>query len=155
MFLFNCLTPNTLVWDQKTKKKQRLTWHTFCKVSVFPQIPHWAIKHQSIIIQWLSILVRSLLTPIPYMSECISPMCPCSLIPLSFLCLIVIQCLPFEEPRQLVCYWFYLQGFYILLCANQGNCFQVHAWINASLESAPATACGSIPPIYVLITMIY
>lgn len=44
MFLFNCLTPNTLVWDQKTKKKQRLTWHTFCKVSVFPQIPHCAIK---------------------------------------------------------------------------------------------------------------
>lgn len=73
----------------------------------------------------------------------------------SIICLIVSLCLLFEEPRQLVCYWFYLQGFYILLCANQSNCFQVHAWINASLEPVLVTACSSIPPIYVLITMIY
>lgn len=46
-------------------------------------------------------------------------------------CLIVFHCLVFEESMQLVHYWFYLQGFYILLCAMQRSCFQVHAWINA------------------------
>lgn len=73
----------------------------------------------------------------------------------SISCLIVIHCPLFEEPRHLVRYWFYLQGLYILLCAKQSSCFQVHAWINVSPEPALATACGSIPPIYVLITMIY
>lgn len=50
---------------------------------------------------------------------------------------IVIHDLLFEEHRHFVCYWFYLQGFYILLGANQTNCFQVHAWNQCFPEACP------------------